>query len=117
MVPVGLGITGKPGPGGGAKTSRLIVISVVWLRSIAFHYYLRICSTGRPSWLAPERAAVCVWASYGPGTGCPLALACSMGNARLVESISRENMSFFPILILMQNELFLAVRRLIFAEI
>ena len=64
---MGLAMTGKVGPGGGVKTSRLIVSSIVLPRAIESHYHPRISGIGRPSYLAPQGAAVCARPSYGPG--------------------------------------------------
>ena len=80
-------------------------------------YWLYIFGVGRPSWLAPEGAAVCARASYGPGAGLSPRATRGVRNARLGGSIIRETMSFLPILILMQGYLSLAVWRLKFVEI
>ena len=53
-------VTGKVGPGGGVKTSRLIVSCILFPRFIELRYLLYIFGIGRPSWQAPEGAAVCV---------------------------------------------------------
>ena len=57
------------------------------------------------------------WASYGPGPRLSPSAGRGARNALLVRSISRKTTSFFPILIVMQTYLDLAVRRLKFAEI
>ena len=48
---------------------------------------------------------MCVWASYGPGPRLSPWASRGVRNVRLGKSISRETMSFFPILV-MQNYLF-----------
>ena len=62
-------------------------------------------------------AAVCARASCGPGDGLSPCASLGYGNARFVRSTSCENASFLPILVLMQSELVLALRRLIFTDI
>ena len=58
-----------------------------------------------------------MWARDGPADGLSPCASPGYGNARLVGSISCENVLFFPILISMHTELVLAFRRLIFVEI
>ena len=61
---------------------------------------------------------MCVWASYGPADGLSPCASPGYGNARLVSSISCEDVSFFPILISMLAGLgVLVFRRLIFVEV
>ena len=48
VVTVGLGMTGKVGPGGDEKTSRLIVSCVVLPWPIECQYYLCISGIERP---------------------------------------------------------------------
>ena len=57
------------------------------------------------------------WASYGPADGLSPRASPGHGNARLAGSISCKNLSCFPISDMMQIELVLAIRRLIFVEI
>ena len=59
---------------------------------------------------------MCARASYGPGDGLSPCASPGYGNVRLVSSISGESVSFFPIPVLMQTELVLDIRRLIFVE-
>ena len=91
---MGLRMTGKVGPGDGVKTSRLIVSRVVLPRSIEVRYWFYICGIGRLSWLAPECAAVCVRASYGPGPRLSLWASRGVRNVGLGESIRQANTSF-----------------------
>ena len=61
--------------------------------------------------------AVYALASCGPADGLTRCATPGYGNARLVSSISCENLSFFLILISMHTELVLALRRRVFVEI
>ena len=60
---------------------------------------------------------MCAWAIYGPADGLSPCASPGYGNARLVSSISCENVYFFPSLSSMHTELALALHRLIFVEI
>ena len=60
---------------------------------------------------------MCARANYGPGDGRSPCASPGYGNARLVSLISCESVSFFPISVLVQIELALAIRRTVFVEI
>ena len=48
VATVGLGMTGKVGPGGGVKTSRLIVSFVILPRDVEFRYFPCRSDSGQP---------------------------------------------------------------------
>ena len=56
-------------------------------------------------------------ASYGPADGVSPGSSPGYGNARMISSISCDNVSFFPILMSMQTEPGLPFRRLILVGI